>query len=189
MSKIRIGAGFLLASLSLITLAPGAPWRPVAQRANAASQRPNIVLLLSELAANAARHTGSGERGGVFTTRLVDVPGEYVLGLIEDGGSKWDGDLRASARNASGLHLVLALSADCGVYGGARNRTVWFQVLYPPGDRAANGHAVAPGRLPRRLPGAQGPPSRAPAWNTGGPGQTAIGPDAMERARAALRRM
>ena len=47
----------------------------------------DVILLMSELGANAVRHSGSGSAGGTFTARLVDLPGEYVLGVIEDGGS------------------------------------------------------------------------------------------------------
>jgi serine/threonine-protein kinase RsbW len=91
----------------------------------------DVILLMSELGANAVRHSGSGKDGGTFTARLVDLPGEYILGVIEDGGSDWDGNLPRSARDASGLYLVLALSADCGVYGGQRKRAVWFRIQYP----------------------------------------------------------
>jgi len=149
----------------------------------------DIVLLLSELGANAVRHSGSRQADGVFTARLLDVPGEYVLGLIEDGGSSWDGDLLASARNASGLHLVLALSADCGVYGGGRRRTVWFQVPYPAGDRAPLEPVLAADPLPRRVPAAQLPPIPVTTWNPCVPGKMAVGPEVMDRVRVALRRL
>jgi hypothetical protein len=65
------------------------------------------------IGANAVRHTASGKDGGTFTARLLDLPGEYVLGMVEDSGSDWDGNLQDSARDASGLYLVLAISADC----------------------------------------------------------------------------
>ena len=149
----------------------------------------DIILLLSELGANAVRHSDSGQDGGQFTARLLDVPGEYVLGQIEDGGSGWDGNLPASARNASGLHLVLALSADCGVYGSRRRRTVWFQVPYPTGDHALLGRAVAPDPLPRRVPAAQRPPIPVTTWNPRVPGKIAVGPEVMDRVRVALRRL
>jgi len=149
----------------------------------------DIVLLLSELGANAVRHSGSGQDGGLFTARLLDVPDEYVLGLIEDGGSGWDGDLLASARNASGLHLVLALSADCGVYGDRRKRTVWFQVPYPAADRVSLGRAVALDPLPRRMPAAQVALLTTPTWNPRVPGQIAVGPEVMDQVRVTLRRL
>jgi hypothetical protein len=79
-----------------------------------------------------------------------------VLGEIADGGSDWDGDLQRSARDASGLYLVLALAAACGVSGGRHGRTVWFRVHYPSSGPAAAAQAVALGVLPLRVPGAQG---------------------------------
>lgn len=91
----------------------------------------DVLLVMHELAANAVRHSRSGEDGGTFTVRLITVPGQYVLGEVEDGGSDWDGDLRGSAREASGLFLVLNLAAACGVSAGRWKRVVWFRMHYP----------------------------------------------------------
>jgi serine/threonine-protein kinase RsbW len=77
----------------------------------------DAILLMSELGGNAVKHSRSREASGTFTARILDVPGLYVLGEIEDGGSDWSGDIRGSARNASGLDLLLRLSAACGVSG------------------------------------------------------------------------
>jgi serine/threonine-protein kinase RsbW len=94
-----------------------------------------VLLIMHELAANAVRHSRSREDGGTFAARLLAVPGEYVLGEVEDGGSDWDGDLRGSARDASGLFLVLNLAAACGVSGDRWRRVVWFRVHYPSSHR------------------------------------------------------
>jgi serine/threonine-protein kinase RsbW len=150
----------------------------------------DVILLMSELGANAVRHSGSGKDGGTFTARLVDLPGEYILGVIEDGGSDWDGNLPRSARDASGLYLVLALSADCGVYGGQRKRAVWFRIQYPrigPALSATQGDASDV--LPVRAPGEQGPPLPVPLWNPRVPRQTSVDPQVMERVRVALVRL
>jgi Domain of unknown function (DUF5753) len=90
-----------------------------------------VILLMSELGANAVRHSGSGQGGGIFTARLLDLPGEYVLGVVEDGGSQWDGNLHGSARDASGLYLVLALSADCGTENVAARITIYAPLQVP----------------------------------------------------------
>ena len=90
-----------------------------------------------ELAANAVR--ASRERGGTFTARLLHVPGDYVLGEIEDGGSIWDGDLEGSARDASGLFVVLNLTSACGVAADGCKRVVWFRIHYPADGRYAQG--------------------------------------------------
>jgi len=149
----------------------------------------DAVLLMSEMAANAVRHSRSGGEGGTFTARLVDIPGKYVLGVIEDGGSDWSGDLPGSVRQASGLQILLALSSDCGTYGGRHKRAVWFLVHYPAFNYAPAAHAGAPGMPPPRVPGAQGPPLPAPRWNPGAAGWPPVPPEVMERVRAALKRL
>jgi hypothetical protein len=98
------------------------------------------VLLLSELSANAVAHSASGSPGGKFTVRLQHVPGQYVRGEVEDEGSGWDGSLRDSARDASGLLLVIKLASACGVDCGADgHRLVWFRIDYAAGDHSGAG--------------------------------------------------
>lgn len=99
----------------------------------------DAVLAMSELAANAVRHSASREHGGTFTARLRHVPGECVVGEIEDGGSTWDGDLESSARDASGLLVVLSLASACGVAADGGRRVVWFRIQYPADGRPARG--------------------------------------------------
>lgn len=91
----------------------------------------DVILVMSELAANAVRHSASREPGGTFTARLLHVPGDYILGEIEDGGSSWDGNLVGSARDASGLLVVLNLASACGVVQDGQKRVVWFRIHYP----------------------------------------------------------
>ncbi len=47
----------------------------------------DVVLLVSELSANAITHSASGKPGGKFTVRLQHFRGEYVWGEVEDDGS------------------------------------------------------------------------------------------------------
>jgi hypothetical protein len=87
-----------------------------------------VVHLLSELSANAVVHSRSGLAGGEFIVRLQHAPCDCVWGEAEDAGSeKWGGDLAASARERSGLFIVMALASACGVASrpGGR-RAVWF---------------------------------------------------------------
>lgn len=93
----------------------------------------DAVLVMSELAANAVRHSRSSDAGGRFTARLLTVPGRHVYGEMEDGGSDWDGNLRRSARDASGLDLVLTLSTTCGVAADGPARVVWFTMCCQAG--------------------------------------------------------
>ncbi len=99
----------------------------------------DAVLAMSELAANAVRHSASREPGGTFTARLQHVPGECIAGEIEDGGSTWDGDLEGSARDASGLLVVLSLASACGVAAAGGRRVVWFRIQDPADGRHARG--------------------------------------------------
>jgi hypothetical protein len=106
-----------------------------------------------------------------------------VLGVVEDGGSDWDGNLPDSAREASGLYLVLALSTGCGVYGGRHKRAVWFRIDYPSARRIPSAaQADASGALPVRIPGVQRLPFSVPLW-------TPVSRAVMERVRAALVRL
>jgi anti-sigma regulatory factor (Ser/Thr protein kinase) len=88
----------------------------------------DLVLVFSELSANAVAHSRSSRPGGKFTVRLRHLPCYCVQGEVEDQGSAWDGNPGASARDASGLFLVLKLASDCGVAPGtADSRVVWFR--------------------------------------------------------------
>jgi hypothetical protein len=97
-----------------------------------------------------------------------------VLGEVEDDGSSWDGNLGASARDSSGLFLVLKFASACGVVlGAASSRVVWFCKEYsaaggpsavPPG---ASGSALADPEVTERA-GAALRRSRNPASITGG---------------------
>ena len=78
----------------------------------------DVLLVVSELAANAIAHSDSGRPGGTFTVRLGHACGHHVRAEVEDQGSSWDGDLDASARHPHGLYLVTALSAACGTDRG-----------------------------------------------------------------------
>ena len=93
-----------------------------------------VVHLLSELSANAVVHSRSGRAGGEFVVRLQHAPGDYVTGEVEDAGSEdWDGDLAASAREQSGLFMVMALASACGVAGRPGcHRAVWFCIPCQP---------------------------------------------------------
>ena len=73
-------------------------------------------------------HSRSGLDGGEFVVRLQHVPCGCVWGEVEDAGSEeWGGDLAASARERSGLFIVMALASACGVAARAEGcRVVWF---------------------------------------------------------------
>lgn len=88
----------------------------------------DLVLMVSELSANASAHSRSSRPGGRFTVRLRHLPCHCVHGEAEDEGGAWNGNLDASAREASGLFLIRKLASDCGsAPGTAGSRVVWFR--------------------------------------------------------------
>jgi len=91
----------------------------------------DVILLVSELVANAILHSNSGAAGGSFAVRLTRVPGGYVGAEVTDQGSSWDGDLGKSAVHRHGLYLLQELSDACGVRGSGQARTVWFRIGCP----------------------------------------------------------
>jgi hypothetical protein len=93
-----------------------------------------------------------------------------------------------TARVSAPLKILLALSSDCGTYGGRHQRTVWFLVQYPASGYGPVADAGSPG-MPPRVPGARGAPVPVPRWSPGAPGWPAVPPEVMERVRAALKRL
>jgi anti-sigma regulatory factor (Ser/Thr protein kinase) len=131
------------------------------------SKADEVVLLVSELSANAVAHSASGSPGGKFTVRLQHFPGLYIWGEVEDEGSGWDGGLWDSARDASGLFLVIKLASACGVDRETNgHRVVWFRIDYGTGDHTSlsRGTAIdaAAGPAPARRPQSGYGPGPAP---------------------------
>jgi two-component sensor histidine kinase len=99
-----------------------------------------VVLLLSELSTNAVAHSSSGSSGGKFTVRFQHFPGRYIRGEVEDEGSGWGGSLRDSARDASGLFLVINFASAYGVdHETNGHRVVWFCISCALGDNGGRG--------------------------------------------------
>ena len=122
-------AGSVLVSRSDVmpgtTACASASRRLVAEALAVAGRCPaadDAALIVSELAANAVRHTRSGKGGEVRVT-VAAAPAEWVLILVGDDGQ--DEGLvpgipaqRPSAESGRGLLLVAALSAACGYAPG-----------------------------------------------------------------------
>jgi anti-sigma regulatory factor (Ser/Thr protein kinase) len=93
----------------------------------------DVILLASEVAANAIVHTASG-KGGTFTV-VVHPLGEMVRVEVHDGGSETFPDVRAFedlAGSGRGLGLVELLATRWGHLGDRGGRVVWFEVDLPP---------------------------------------------------------
>jgi serine/threonine-protein kinase RsbW len=109
---------------------PGRPENVCQVRADARSllagcpAADEVILCLSELAANAVRHSGSRRPGGTFTVRIDSCPGAYIRIEVEDDGGPW---LAAVPRpgGGRGLDILRALAAGWGVATSPAGRTVW----------------------------------------------------------------
>ena len=88
----------------------------------------DLVLLVSELCANAIAHSASGRPGGTLTVRVRHAHGDHVHAEVRDAGSDWHGDIGRSASRPHGLFLLLALAAACGAEADGGSRTVWFRL-------------------------------------------------------------
>jgi anti-sigma regulatory factor (Ser/Thr protein kinase) len=93
----------------------------------------DVVLVASELAANAIRHSRSGTDGGTYVVRVAHhltekVP--YIWIEVEDQGSpSWDGILRPEPTH--GLSVVESLSTWMGADDGPEGqRTVYARLEY-----------------------------------------------------------
>jgi anti-sigma regulatory factor (Ser/Thr protein kinase) len=88
----------------------------------------DLVLLASELVANAATHSRSGWPGGEFTVRAFLYSGDYAWVEVVDQGGSWTG--RDGDDRSHGLDIVAAIAGadNWGIDGGSACRTVWFRL-------------------------------------------------------------
>jgi serine/threonine-protein kinase RsbW len=89
----------------------------------------DLVLLASELAANAAVHSRSGHPGGKFTVRVFLYPGDYAWTEVIDQGGPWTSRDRDDERS-HGLDIVAAIAGadNWGIESGPAVRVVWFRL-------------------------------------------------------------
>jgi anti-sigma regulatory factor (Ser/Thr protein kinase) len=91
-----------------------------------------LVLLASELAANAVTHSRSGHPGGMFTVRATLYPGDYAWVEVIDQGGPWlaigDND-----EHGRGLAVVAMITGDgnWGIEGDESARVAWFRLDWP----------------------------------------------------------
>jgi anti-sigma regulatory factor (Ser/Thr protein kinase) len=88
-----------------------------------------LVLLASELAANAVLHSRSGLPGGTFTVRATVYPGDYAwVEVIDEGGPWADGE--HDDEHGRGLAVVSALAGEgnWGIEGDTASRVAWFRL-------------------------------------------------------------
>jgi serine/threonine-protein kinase RsbW len=90
----------------------------------------DLVLISSELAANAVQHSNSARPGGEFTVRVEAREGHYVWIEVEDQGGRWAGASRSDQRGR-GLAIVAQLADYWDVRGDDTARTVCARLDWP----------------------------------------------------------
>src|SRR5215467_4951360 len=94
----------------------------------------DVILCVSELAANSARHSDSRKPGGTFTVRAESHPGAGVRIEVEDAGGPWLGPAPDPA-GGRGLDIVRALAAEWGIVTRPAGRAVWARIDWPSDQR------------------------------------------------------
>jgi len=89
-----------------------------------------VILCLSELAANAVRHSNSRRPGGTFTVRIGSRPGAYIRMEVEDDGGPWLAPA-PDPGSGRGLDIISALAAEWGIATSPAGRTVWARFDWP----------------------------------------------------------
>ncbi|HET9897803.1 MAG TPA: ATP-binding protein [Streptosporangiaceae bacterium] len=93
----------------------------------------DVLLMVSEVASNAVRHTASADEGGSFDL-TVTADADTLRIAIADRGSSAEPCLRDGGREMStltggrGLQIVDALASSRGHTGDELGRVVWFEV-------------------------------------------------------------
>jgi anti-sigma regulatory factor (Ser/Thr protein kinase) len=90
----------------------------------------DVIQCVSELAANAVRHSQSRLATGTFVVRTEIYPGDYIWIEVEDEGGTW---LEAAhdRERGHGLQIVRELASECGVEGDEASRVVWARLDWP----------------------------------------------------------
>jgi anti-sigma regulatory factor (Ser/Thr protein kinase) len=90
----------------------------------------DLIMVASELAANAVQHSRSGEPGREFTVRAHLYHGDYAWLEVEDQGGPW-ADHEPGDERGRGLTVVGAL-AGAGNWGidetSSSNRVAWARL-------------------------------------------------------------
>jgi serine/threonine-protein kinase RsbW len=91
----------------------------------------DLILLASEISANAVLHSRSGLPGGAFTVRAEVRSGDYAWLEVEDQGGPWI-EKKPDDEHGRGLAMVAALAGDgnwtveAGEAPGTRVVWAWF---------------------------------------------------------------
>lgn len=93
----------------------------------------DVVLIASELAGNAIRHSASGQPGGSFTLHLATFSDCWHLRVDDQGSAKSPkhGQPEETDEVGRGLPVVDALARAWGVLGDATSWSVWADIQFP----------------------------------------------------------
>jgi serine/threonine-protein kinase RsbW len=89
-----------------------------------------VILCVSELAANAVMHSVSRRPGGTFAVRIQSFPGAYIRIEVDDDGGPWLAPA-PDPGSGRGLDIIGVLAAEWGVATRPAGRTVWARFNWP----------------------------------------------------------
>jgi anti-sigma regulatory factor (Ser/Thr protein kinase) len=89
----------------------------------------DLILMASELVANATMHSRSGDPGGRFTVRANLYPGNYAWIEVIDQGGPWTPPAPGD-EHGRGLEIVAAIAGpgNWGIDGGTSCHVAWFRL-------------------------------------------------------------
>ncbi len=93
----------------------------------------DVLVMVSEIASNAVRHTASAGEGGGFDLTVLAIDEGARIAVSDRGGSSEprlhddDDDGSGVLTGGRGLRIVDALAADWGFTGDELGRVVWFE--------------------------------------------------------------
>jgi anti-sigma regulatory factor (Ser/Thr protein kinase) len=90
--------------------------------------REDVLLLASELCANAVTHTRSGEQGGRFSVHVECSPGLVRVVIGDAGSPEYPAVATWADEGGRGLLLVERLADDWGTARHPGGRCTWFDV-------------------------------------------------------------
>jgi len=107
----------------------------------------DVVLVASELAANAIRHSKSGSAGGSFVLQVAAFTDCWHVRVNDQGGpsSPLPADAKDTDETGRGLPMVAELARAWGTFGDSAGRTVWAEIPFPEIEeepRSDEGEAV-----------------------------------------------
>ncbi|WP_458245676.1 ATP-binding protein [Streptomyces sp. MAI_2237] len=90
----------------------------------------DAVLIVSELATNAVRHSLSGAAGGWFLVVVCFGDGRVRIEVVDQGGEDVPHlcDVTGQEESGRGLLLIAACAKDWGVKNWPDGRTVWAEL-------------------------------------------------------------